>query len=113
MLTLSPGWYWLSTERSCDGAVMRWPPSEVITSPAVRPARAAAEPCSTPAVSAPVPAGSPGAPPGEVVTGEAISMPRNAVEPVWTVAEELPASDLAGDGGCPVDRDRVGLGRGG
>src|ERR1700686_2738205 len=62
------------------------PPSEVIASPAVRPACAAAGPGPTPATSAPAPPGNPGAP------DEVTATPRKAVAPMWTAAEDLPAS---------------------
>jgi len=75
---LSPGWCPTSAERIPAGEVMLWPPSEVIVSPAVRPALAAAEPDSAPATAAPVLAGVPGALPDE----PAIAMPRKAVDPM-------------------------------
>src|SRR5437868_7373489 len=87
MLTLSPGWYPLRTERIWFGEVMLWPASEVMVSPAPRPAAPAAEPCVTPAICAPPLAGIPG-----TWLPDATSTPRNAVEPMCTVAEPVPAS---------------------
>ena len=52
MLILSPGWWFASTDWMSEEDVMVWPATEVIWSPAVR--RAAADPGTTPAMSAPV-----------------------------------------------------------
>jgi hypothetical protein len=55
--TAVPGWYWAVTVVSDPAVVIRWPSTEVITSPGARPLGCAAPPHTMPRTSAPVPAG--------------------------------------------------------
>src|ERR1022692_856928 len=78
MLIVSPGWCFCSADAISEDDVMAWPATEVIWSPAARPAWAAAEPDVTPTMVAP--------PLAE------ISTPRKAVVPVCDVDDDVPAS---------------------
>src|SRR6266545_2626271 len=77
--TVLPGRLVSSTSVSDRPAVTACPSSEVIVSPAVSPARAAAPPGSTVVISAPL-------------LSPATPTPRKAVAPTWTVLDEVPAS---------------------
>src|SRR5260370_4868098 len=54
MLILSPGWRLPSTDWMSEEDVTVWPATEVIWSPATRPARATADPYTTTAIRAPL-----------------------------------------------------------
>ena len=93
--TLSPGWYPATKLLRVEFESTLWPPSDVITSPAARPAWATGPPGTTlltvgPEALEPEPPNPLPLPlcPLEVVS----STPRKAVDPTWTVAEPWPAS---------------------
>src|SRR5262249_48051135 len=58
-LILSPGWWLASADWMSEEDVTVWPATEVIWSPAVRPAWAAADPGTTPAMATPLPLAEP------------------------------------------------------
>src|SRR5215471_20102484 len=82
ILTLSPGWWVTSAERMSLGELMDWPATEVISSPAARPAWLAAPPGTVPAIAAPLP-------PADCCW-LAMATPRKAVGPTCTVADPVP-----------------------
>src|ERR1017187_2200028 len=83
----SPGRYLTSDWEGAWEVATDWPATAVITSPWVRPALAAGDPDTVPAMVAPLVAFPPKLP-----VADWTYTPRKAVAPMWTSAEVVPAS---------------------
>ena len=105
----SPGWYPTRTWATSSALATCWPPSEVISSPAVRPALAAGEPEMAPPSVTPLPVVDPNPEPPNPEFAGLDRDPQEAGGADVHVGRGGARLDLLGDGHRLVDRDRVGL----